>query len=121
MYFLRCSLSIESNPVRSKLVADAQEYPWSSFQHHIGLKIDPLITDHPLYWSLGNTPFQREAAYRDMMQQPLLSSELNSLMDATLKGWIIGTEQFKADMTKSTERRVEPMKRGRPRKVLSAI
>lgn len=121
LYFLRCSLSIESNPVRSKLVADAQEYPWSSFQHHIGLKIDPLITDHPLYWSLGNTPFQREAAYRDMMQQPLLSSELNSMMDATLKGWLIGTEQFKADMTKFTERRVEPMKRGRPRKALSGI
>ncbi|MFZ6672906.1 transposase [Undibacterium sp. Xuan67W] len=117
-YFLKCSLSIESNPVRTKVVADAQEYPWSSYQHHIGLKIDPLVTDHALYWQLGNTPFQREAAYKEMMQKPLAVADIATMMDAALKGWLIGSDTFKAEMVRLTERRVAPMKRGRPRKVL---
>ncbi|MCU6435086.1 transposase [Undibacterium sp. Jales W-56] len=117
-YFLKCSLAIESNPVRAKLVGDAQEYPWSSFQHHIGLKIDPLITDHAVYWQLGNTPFQREAAYKEMMQKPLPNADVVSMMDAALKGWLIGSAAFKAEMVRLTERRVTPMKRGRPRKAV---
>lgn len=115
-YFLPCSLYIENNPLRAALVVDAQDYPWSSYAHHIGLKIDPLITDHPLYWSLGNTPFQREAAYKEQMLQLLPHAEIQALTGATLKGWLLGSPQFKTEMTKLTARRVEPMQRGRPRK-----
>lgn len=115
-YFLPCSLSIESNPVRTNLVTDALEYPWSSYQHHIGLRIDPLITDHPMYWGMGNTPFQREAAYKDQMQQLLPNVAIQALTGATLKGWLLGSDTFKAAMTKLTARRVVPLKRGRPRK-----
>ncbi|MDO8654651.1 MAG: transposase [Undibacterium sp.] len=116
VYFLRCSLYIEANPVLAKLVAEASDYSWSSYQHHIGLKIDPLITDHPLYWSLGNTPFQREAAYKEMMQQAQPSAEIEAMTAATLRGWLLGSDQFKAEMAKLTARRVEPVKRGRPSK-----
>lgn len=115
-YFIACSVYIESNPQRAGLVADAVDYPWSSYQHHIGLKVDPVINDHPLYWALGNTPFQREAVYRERMQQALPVPELQALTAATLKGWLLGSEAFKADMRKLTERRVEPARRGRPRK-----
>lgn len=116
VYFLRCSSYIEANPVLAKLVAEASDYSWSSYQHHIGLKIDPLITDHPLYWSLGNTPFQREAAYKEMMQQAQPSAEIEAMTAATLRGWLLGSDQFKAEMAKLTARRVEPVKRGRPSK-----
>ena len=63
-YLMTCCRYIETNPVRGGLVAAAGDYPWSSYQHHIGLKSDPIITDHPLYWALGNTPFEREATYK---------------------------------------------------------
>ncbi|HEY5799557.1 MAG TPA: transposase, partial [Burkholderiaceae bacterium] len=62
-YFMTCSRYIEQNPVRAGLASDLLAYPWSSYAHHIGMKTDPLITDHKLYWALGNTPFQREASY----------------------------------------------------------
>ncbi len=113
-YLLPCSLFVESNSVRSHLADDAAHYPWSSYQHHIGLKMDPVITDHPLYWSLGNTPFQREAAYKEMMSQPVKNSESEAITESTMKAWMLGSDRFKAEMTKLTDRRVEPIKRGRP-------
>ncbi len=115
-YFLPCSLYVESNPLRSNLVTDAVDYPWSSYQHHIGLKTNPLITDHPAYWAMGNTPFQREAAYREMMAHGLSPLDIKTLSDATLKGWLLGSDVFKTEMAKLTARRVEPIRRGRPRK-----
>ena len=117
-YLLRTSLYIESNPVRSRLVADALDYPWTSYQHHVGLKTNSLITDHPVYWAMGNTPFQREAAYKEMMLNGLSATETQALTAATLKAWMLGTASFKAEMTKLTERRVEPIKRGRPRRLV---
>ena len=115
-YLIRCSLYMEANPVRSGFVTDAVDYPWSSYQHHIGLKTNSLITDHPVYWAMGNTPFQREAAYKEMMSNGLSPIEIKTLTAATLKAWLLGAPEFKAEMTKLTERRVEPIKRGRPRK-----
>jgi hypothetical protein len=41
----------------------AEDYPWSSYCHHAGIRPDGLMTDHAKVWALGNTPFQREAAY----------------------------------------------------------
>jgi putative transposase len=119
-YYLPCSLYIESNPVRSHLVGDAGEYAWSSYQHHIGLKMDALITDHPLFWDMGNTPFQREAVYKERMAQLIPVAEIQAMTNATLKGWILGSDRFKAEMMKLTDRRVEPVRRGRPRKQIES-
>ena len=68
-YFLKVSHFVEMNPVRTGVVADSLEYPWSSYHHHAGMRVDPVITDHALYWALGNTPFQREANYIDMCKR----------------------------------------------------
>ena len=116
-YFLQCSLYVEGSPLRSGLVSDASEYPWSSYQHHIGQRVDPLVSDHPIFWALGNTPFQREANYKEMMSQSFSASEMAQLGDAVQKGWLLGSAAFQADISKLTDRRVVPAKRGRPRKV----
>ena len=116
-YFMTCSRYIELNPVRAGLVAAPAEYPWSSYAHHVGAKYDSLIVDHKLYWALGNTPFDREAAYKDLVEQALTSEEINALTAATMKGWALGSEKFKTDLAKQTNRQVGPTKRGRPFKV----
>ncbi|HEX7634285.1 MAG TPA: transposase [Noviherbaspirillum sp.] len=115
-YFLVCSQYIELNPVRAGFCAEPGAYPWSSFSHHTGAKPDPLITDHPLYWALGNTPFDREAAYRARMELGLGSGEVAVLDEATMKGWPLGSEKFKNALAKQVNRRVAPAKRGRPSK-----
>jgi putative transposase len=116
-YFLACSRYIELNPVRAQLAASPLDYPWSSYAHHAGVLIDPLVTDHALYWSLGNTPFQREAAYIDLAQQGLSIDELQAISRAALKGQPLGSDAFKAELERKTSRQILPAKRGRPFKV----
>jgi putative transposase len=116
-FFISCSQFIEFGPVREGVATDPAEYPWSSYAHHTGTRPDPLITDHPLYWNLGNTPFDREAAYKTLSEQPIAISQVKELEQATAKGWALGSEEFKRQMEKLTNRRVTPLKKGRPRKI----
>jgi putative transposase len=113
-FFLQCSLYIASSPVRAQLAGDALAYPWSSYAHHAGLKRDPLVTDHALYWALGNTPFQREALYKELAERSLTAAQLALIEQAVLKGWPLGSDAFKADLQKKAQRQVLPAKRGRP-------
>ena len=39
----------------------------TSASHRLGGRRDALLTDPPEYWHLGNTPFEREAAYRALL------------------------------------------------------
>lgn len=119
-YFMPCSRYIESNPLRNGMVARAEAYPWSSYAHHAGLRHDELITDHAQYWALGNTPFQREAAYIELSAQPLSAAETATIGAAVLKGWPLGSEQFKSALQTRMKRQVLPAKRGRPFKIKPA-
>jgi len=120
-YLLLVSRYIETNPVRAGLALNPQDYAWSSYQHHIGSRPDPLVTDHMIYWSLGNTPFQREATYQHMVEQALTSSELHVVSDSAHKGRVLGSDVFQSELEKQTHRQVRPGLRGRPRKPEAAI
>ena len=67
-YLLACMAYIDLNPVRAGMVAEPGDYPWSSHAHYVGLRNDRLVTPHPLYWELGNTPFARDAAYAELVR-----------------------------------------------------
>jgi putative transposase len=113
-YFLACMRYIELHPVRMQQAQAAQAYPWSSYVHHAGIRADVLITDHAKYWELGNTPFQREAAYIQLAQQGLAMDELQAIDLAVQKGAALGSHAFKVDLEKKTRRPILPAKRGRP-------
>jgi len=119
-YFLACVRYIELNPQRSQLAFDPLEYPWSSYAHHAGVRPDPLITDHAKYWELGNTPFQREAAYIELAQQGMSGQELDAINAAVLKGAPLGSHAFMLELERKTKRQILPAKRGRPFKVKPA-
>ncbi|MGI4848285.1 MAG: transposase [Janthinobacterium lividum] len=118
-YLLACTRYIETTLVEG----DAAPGPgrnadtaWSSFAHHIGQQQDGLITEHALFWALGNTPFDREAAYRQLSQSPLPATDAALLRVATAKGWALGSEKFRHEIEKQAGRRVAPAARGRPPK-----
>lgn len=115
-YFMLCSRYIELSPVRQGLATNPEQYDWSSHGHHAGVKQDPLVTDHPLYWALGNTPFDREAAYKALFEQALTTEDMHLMKEAALKGWVLGSAKFKASLAKAANRRISPAKRGRPTK-----
>lgn len=113
-YLLACMAYIDLNPVRAGLVAQARDCAWSSHGHYIGQRQDKLITPHPLVWTLGNTPFSREAAYADMVHAGVSTSHQAALTDSALRGWALGSAEFVAELQKRTERRPTPMPAGRP-------
>jgi putative transposase len=113
-YLLACMVYIDLNPVRAGLVARAADYPWSSYAHYAGSRADKLITPHPLYWELGNTPFAREHAYAELVAAGIGSQQQQALTEATFRGWALGEADYVADLQRRTERRVAKAKAGRP-------
>ena len=110
-YFLACMAYIDLNPVRAGMVADARDFPWSSHGHYAGLRSDRIITPHALYWSLGNTPFAREAAYSDLVRAGVAQADVQLLTESTLRGWAAGDADFVQALQASTDRRLV---KGRP-------
>jgi putative transposase len=118
-YLLACSRYLELLPVQAGLASGPLDYRWSSYAHHAGVRPDPVITDHALYWALGNTPFDREAAYLRLFEQGLGRSQVKVVEEAVLKGWPLGSDAFKQALEHKMQRQVLPAKRGRPRKIVA--
>ncbi len=114
-YLLACMAYIDLNPVRAGMVPEAGDFPWSSHAHYIGLRTDKLITPHPMYWQLGNTPFAREAAYADLVRAGLAVGQEQALTRSVLSGWALGEAPFLAALQKQTDRRIRRASAGRPR------
>lgn len=115
-YFLACMAYIDLNPVRAGACAAPRDWAWSSHAHYIGLRHDPAITPHALYWSLGNTPFAREAAYAELVHAGLAADVRASLTESLLSGWALGDAPYVAELQKHTPRRVSKARPGRPPK-----
>lgn len=113
-YLLACMAYIDLNPVRAGMVAQPQAWPWSSHAHYLGQRSDKLVTPHALYWSLGNTPFAREAAYAALVHAGIAGADQAALTDATLRGWALGDADFVAELQKKSPRRVTKARPGRP-------
>lgn len=105
---------VEGAPVHAGLAAQAVDYPWSSAAHHLGRRVDPLITEHAGYWRLGNTPFEREAAHRLLLEAHMSTPLHSKIAEAAHKGWLLGGTRFAALMTEKTSRRVTRKPKGRP-------
>ena len=62
-YLFACMRYIELNPVRANIVARPESYRWTSYRANALGYIDPIVTPHPLYYTLGRSPEARCAAY----------------------------------------------------------
>jgi putative transposase len=117
-WFMRCLQYAEScatSDLRgSEMALLAADQHVSSAGHHLGLRIDDGISEHALFWAIGNTPFDREVAYRRMLSHPLLPSVIETIRNATLKGWALGIPAFAKSVEALTGRRHEPLAPGRP-------
>lgn len=85
----------------------------SSAEHHLGHRHNPLITDPPAYWSLGNTPFAREAAWRERLASGIAEAQAMQLRRAARGGWAFGSPGFINAMS-AHGRPAAPRAPGRP-------
>lgn len=114
-YLLACMVYMDLNPVRAAIAGAAGDYPWSSHAHYSGRLHQKILTSHPLVWSLGNTPFAREAAYSEMVATGIRQDVQQALTDSANSGWALGSDDYIRDLQARTDRRVAKGKAGRPR------
>ena len=112
-WLLPCMVSIDLNPVRAGLVADASAYRWSSHAHYVGVRGERWLSPPPQYWSLGNTPFAREAAYAERVAAGIGMADQAVITESLLQGWAAGDPRFLARLQEATPRRIEKMRAGR--------
>jgi putative transposase len=115
-YLLACFRYIESNPVRARIVESPAKYPWSSYNYHAAGRENKLVRDHPIYMALGNTPWERQHAYRGLFRQPLDDKELKAIRASVNAGLVLGGDRLKGAIEKAPARRVRPGKGGQPRR-----
>jgi putative transposase len=100
---------IEANPVRSGLARRAWEYAWSSAQHHVLGRTDPVVSQPQ--WLTEALDRRR---YRTYLQQ--YADEANSeVRRRTANGRPLGSRAFTARLEAVAGRALMPGKAGRPR------
>lgn len=107
---------LESLPAALGYVDTPARWPWSSAAGHIGLRADPMLVDHMDYWNEGNTPFSRQAGYRQRLEAGADARQRAQIEAAILGQWALGERIFLAHLGRLASRRVAPAPRGRPRK-----
>ena len=83
---------------------------------HSGGAREPGLVDPPELWQLGNTPFEREAAYRALLGRGISAPHAAALRRAALGGWAIGSPRFVARVGEAAARPVSPRLPGRPKR-----
>lgn len=116
-YLLDCMVLMDTRPVQAAMVREAAQYRWSSHAHHVGQRLDRLITPHALYWALGDTPFAREAAYAERVRQGVAPASASDIARLASAGWVLGDAAFVAQLQRQTGRRLSPGKAGRPHRI----
>lgn len=89
---------------------------WTSRAHHLGQRRDPLVSDAPAYWALGNTPFERESRYARLLDEGLPPAQAGRLAQALRSGRPLGDAAWLAALGQATGQPVQARPRGRPRR-----
>ena len=114
-YLLACSRYIELNPVRSGLAINPKDYPWSSYSRNASKRKNEMISPHREYLKLGTSDKERASAYRALFKQKMDAETIQTITDATLKGWALGNARFASKIEKLCGRRATQLPKGRPR------
>jgi putative transposase len=115
-YLFACHRYIELNPVRAGMTVHPGHYRWSSHRANALGYSDVLLTPHDAYQALGSDPRSRQAAYCALFAECIDVKTLDEIRAATNKGWALGSDQFREEVSRLSGRRANPMRRGPGRK-----
>jgi len=98
------------------MVADAADYPWSSYNARIGLVPDSdwLVVD-ACFSILGDTTLKRRENYKVFVKQSVSSDETRIIREALQRGLLTGTARFIEEVERIAGVRIERRGQGRPR------
>ena len=107
---------LETNPLRAGMVADLQEYPWTSYAAHGLGQANPLLSEVPVWSRLRVTEAVRQASWRQWVHVPLTEKELAVLRRSVTTGRPFGSETWAEGMGERLGMTRTPKRRGRPPK-----
>jgi len=87
----------------------------SRIQRCAGVQLAGVV-DPAAYWQLGNTPFDRQGAWRARLAEGVSPGRTLLLMQAAQGSWVVGSEHFAAQIAELHGRAASPRPRGRPRR-----
>ena len=107
-HFLNVLRYIEANPLRAKLVEDAGDYPWSSYNHHIG-QPDPERAV-----KLSNLPIDLPSGWKRLVHRDLAGQEAEAIVNSIKRGAPLGNINWIQKTVKALALQSTINKRGRP-------
>lgn len=108
-YLLAAARYVELNPVRAKLTARADEWPWSSASAHLSGRDDRLVKVAPLLAMVGDWSAFLDSVIRE--------EELRDLREHGRTGRPLGNATFLERLEAMVGRVLTPQKGGRPRRL----
>lgn len=106
---------IEMNPVRANMVNHPGDYKWSSYHANAYGEVDRLIEPHPIYLQLGDSPEQRNLAYRELFRDRMDNKLLHEIRDSLNHELVLGRSYFKDKIEEMTNRQTRLGLPGRPK------
>jgi putative transposase len=107
---------IEANPLRAKLVARAEDYPWSSYRFHGAGGADALVDPLLPYEELSPYPKIRQRKWAEKVHKPLEEATLARIRRSNATGLPYGEESWIERMAKRLSLDLAIRPRGRPKK-----
>lgn len=115
-YLLACCRYIELNPLRAGLVNDPKDYLWSGYNHKVEGIADKAIDLDSNYRALGNTPKERQSAYKAYVIQTIPDEELQLIRRAIQRNQLTGSDRFRMYLEKKYKVLISNRGQGRPKK-----
>ncbi len=114
-YLMACIRYIELNPVRARMVAEPEDYVWSSARRWSpGTNPYPWLDDVPFPPAFGlNADFQAKA-YRRFIREAIPDGEWALIRDSVSRGQLTGDHRFVDEVQQIVGRRIEHRRQGRP-------
>ena len=116
-FLLPAMRDVERRPLVAEAVEKPGDWRWSSHAHHVGTNALHFVVDHPAYWALSDTPFARQAAYREYVDAADGDEWRPTVDIAVGRGWPLGDDAFAKVLSTTANRRTQPLRPGRPRSV----
>lgn len=107
---------MEANPVRTRIVADAGRYRWSSFGSHGQGRPDALLAPVAAYEALAASPAVRQRRWSAHVHQTPDKAELAAIGRSNATGLPYGEGSWVARLAKRLQLDLTIRPRGRPRK-----
>jgi putative transposase len=118
-YLLNCHRYIELNPVRAGIVANPEQYPWSSHRFNALGEASLVVDEHPQLLSVDADPGRRRAAYRALFSEDVPAAEIEAIRAALRSSLPYGSDPFVSALESTLGRRMRNGRPGRPRRVNS--